>query len=65
MAVNYVIYDYNDIVGAFPLRKTASNSINKKRSQQCKQVWMRSAAQALCSFKSTASVPMVTIDNTE
>jgi hypothetical protein len=43
-------------VGAFPLRKTASHSINKKWSQQCKQAWMRSAAQALCSyFKLTAS----------
>jgi hypothetical protein len=44
-------------VGALLLRKTASHSTNKKLSQQCKQAWMRSAAQALCTcFKLTASV---------
>jgi hypothetical protein len=42
------------VVGAFPLCKTAPHSINKKRSQQCKQAWMRSAAHALYSYKSTA-----------
>jgi hypothetical protein len=49
------VYSCNQGVGAFPLRETASHIIKKKRSQKCKQAWMRSAAHALCSFyKSTA-----------
>jgi hypothetical protein len=39
-------------VGAFQLHKAATQTINKKWSQQCKQAWMRSAAHALCNYKS-------------
>jgi hypothetical protein len=71
LLVSYCIKNYSgnysflkEGVGAFPLRKRASHSINKKGSQQCKQAWMRSAAQAVCSsLNQQLQFSMVTIDN--
>jgi hypothetical protein len=61
----YLLEEFG-VVGALPLCKTPPNNIYRKRSEQCKQACILSAAQALCSFLSQQlQFSVVTIVNRE